>query len=528
MYWLALYLPTLPLEAVDGVAPDFQKVGQQHPIGVLDQGRLLTASAEVLQAGAHVGMTLAAVSSLVPGMIAVPRQPQRELELLHRLALAYSGYTPSVVIESDGVRLELGATLRLFGGRRALLRRLEATAGDCGIDQLRFAQASSPKAASLLARVEQGDLRADLRRDGKTRRPPTSLLALTQTRLDSLPLNIVLPLWSQPRALVDLLQGIGCRTLSDLRALPRGGLTRRGGRQLMSLVARAYGDEPDPQVMFEAPPTFELGLELMHRADEAGALVFAAQRLVQPLAGWLAMRWLAASRLSLKLRHETSRRRQQPDSILEIAMAQPSRDAGQIMLLLRERLQRMTLTAPVYAIVLRLDDAVSHAGSAGALWASPTTQRESDKALVDRLSARLGTDQVQRVLLCSDHRPERAMRWVSAQNVDVTVPAAAPATPAHVAADPDEASKPRSTAPRPTWLLAEPLPLRDQNGTRPVHQGKPLVIISRAERIEAGWFDDALASRDYHIAASDDACYWIYRERRADAPARWFLHGIFG
>ena len=64
--------------------------------------------------------------------------------------------------------------------------------------------------------------------------------------------------------------------------------------------------------------------------------------------------------------------------------------------------------------------------------------------------------------------------------------------------------------------------------------------ITGPERIEAGWFDDAFASRDYHVAVNDDVCCWIYRERRSDTglspgtqggrgpSPRWFLHGFFG
>jgi protein ImuB len=44
---------------------------------------------------------------------------------------------------------------------------------------------------------------------------------------------------------------------------------------------------------------------------------------------------------------------------------------------------------------------------------------------------------------------------------------------------------------------------------------------------EAGWWDGALALRDYFVAQGEEgACYWIYRERDA-GHARWFLHGLF-
>jgi len=62
--------------------------------------------------------------------------------------------------------------------------------------------------------------------------------------------------------------------------------------------------------------------------------------------------------------------------------------------------------------------------------------------------------------------------------------------------------------------------------------GSPLKLISTGERIEAGWFDSGLTSRDYYVAeAQDKSCYWIFRARPSSATAeeiRWFLHGLFG
>ena len=44
--------------------------------------------------------------------------------------------------------------------------------------------------------------------------------------------------------------------------------------------------------------------------------------------------------------------------------------------------------------------------------------------------------------------------------------------------------------------------------------GQALHLLSGPERIETGWWDSALAGRDYFIAAAaDGALVWIYRER---------------
>ena len=69
--------------------------------------------------------------------------------------------------------------------------------------------------------------------------------------------------------------------------------------------------------------------------------------------------------------------------------------------------------------------------------------------------------------------------------------------------------------------------------------GTPLKLLSPAERIEAGWWNGELVTRDYFVAenAAHVRC-WIYRERISqsgqthqnnnDDDAIWYLHGLFG
>ena len=471
------------------------------------------------EVGVEIGMSASSASSLAPQVQQLLRDEAREAEFVRALALALSRYTPNIVLLNDGVLLEASASLRLFGGVRALMRQVCATARDCEA-HARLGLAPTAMAASLFARH-------GLRACGKPR---------MQRLLDALPLATALDRLAQPAApgapgrpkprgsplggpaavvrsrgavnLAELLQGIGCRTLGEVRALPRAGLKKRGGGELLALLDRAHGDAPDPRAWFQPPERFAMSLELMHRADEAAQLVFAAQRLVQPLAGWLSSQWLAASRLRLKLRHERGRR-SQPDGELLLELGSPSRDAAQIMTLLRERLQRHQLAAPVYAIELQLDEAVSSAGTAGQLLPDPGQAAQEFQALLDRLASRLGADRVQRIVLADDHRPERASRRVGFSPPSNT-----------------GGLKPTLPNPmRPLWLLPQPLRLNEREG-RPLH-GSPLTLLSRGERIESGWFDGDLICRDYHVAeGADHRLRWIYSERHGDEIA-WYLHGLF-
>jgi protein ImuB len=508
MRWFALHLPQLPLEALHTPPPS----------AVLVQRRVLLADAQAQAGGVQAGMSAGTALSVLPGVQLHPRSQAQEAALLQRLALALLRYTPSLVLQPDGLWLEVSRTTRLFGGVRALAQAVLATARDCGVSEIHAAAAPTATAAGLKARLNA-----------------------PRESLDALPLALSLAALGQNERLAQLLHGIGCRTLGDVRALPATGLQRRGGAALLQTLARAHGQAPDPQPVYEPPLQFSQSLELAHRADDAAMLVFAAQRLVEPLAGWLALNWLAATRLSLHLRHERSLRAEPlPPTVLVIELGRPSREAAQILLLLRERLQRLALPAPVYAMTLTLDAAQAHAGEGGALWPElPDAKRDAQgfAALLDRLTARLGAERVKGLALHDDHRPECAMRWVAASAAHESTPfglslskPSAPVPALRQAQGDPSIPQGERAAPRPTWLLPKPEPLTEHQG-QPVHEGQALQLLTAAERIEAGWFDGQPVARDYHVArGADERLRWVFHERQgaSDAPPRWFLHGYFG
>jgi protein ImuB len=64
--------------------------------------------------------------------------------------------------------------------------------------------------------------------------------------------------------------------------------------------------------------------------------------------------------------------------------------------------------------------------------------------------------------------------------------------------------------------------MRDQ---RPIYR-RPLKMLTRTERIEAGWWDGNRVERDYYVAADDRGqMFWVYRER---LNGEWYLQGLFG
>lgn len=371
-----------------------------------------------------------------------------------------------------GLLLEVGGCLRLFGGAEALKARAAAGLAAQGVSA-RLALAATPQAALWLAEA-----------DGEA--------------LDSLaPAAISLPPGTAER-----LARFGLFSLGALRRLPPAALGRRLGKEAIRLLARAYGDLPDPRPDFVFPARFHQTIELPAPVSHAPALLFAARRLTAALAGWLAARQAGLRQWRLELGHRQER------SELLLSFAELTREAERFDRVLQQRLERLTLAAPVTTLGLTAVEPEDLPGISGGLFEA-SVGRESLGALLDRLRARLGEEQVGAVAPVAEHRPECASRL------------AQPGEGAAIAAEP----VPR----RPIWLLARPEPLAEVAG-RPYRRG-PLQLLLGPERIEAGWWDGGEVCgdqrRDYFVALTADARWaWIFR--RLGASGGWFLHGWFG
>ena len=359
---------------------------------------------------------------------------------------------------------------------------------------------------------------------GRSRDP-----APVRQALDALPLRPVLQAWSSTPQQADLLTGLGLATLGELRALPRAGLERRLGADLLLHLDRAYGQAPDPRPIFVPPEAFDEHLELPERSQDVDLILLALERLLCALAGWLSARRRRAQVMALHLVHETRRHQDQPATELILRLAAPERQVQPLMLLWRERVSRTPLAAPVASVRLELrlhqpEDPDTLRLQLNMPAASPDEPQQALAALLDRLQARLGTQAVQALQAMDDHRPERASRLVQA-----LAPGTGSVPPPVNRAGPVPALNglgAMGKLPRPCWLLAEPQPLTE-NGGMPVYAGSALVLRTRAERIEGGWFDDEFISRDYHVAeAADHRLCWVFRQRKGESAA-WYLHGWF-
>jgi protein ImuB len=497
MLWIALYLPQLPLDLAYRRWPEalHDTLDRTVPIVVAETKRIRWANPCAHDAGIEIGMQESSAHARAADIVLVARDFGAEAKAIIEVALWALHFTPQVSLRADGVLLEVAASVRLFGGSENLLQSLRDGVQELGLTP-QLAVAPTATAAWLLAQHVDG-LYAD----------SESCTAM----LDRLPVHLL----QSVQAHLDTLQAIGCQQIGQLRNLPRTGITRRFGAAVLSELDKAFGSEPEVLAWYEPPETFCARLELPARVDNTEALLFAARRLLMQMTGWLVSRYAAVSRFSLLLHHETVRHREHTTSTVVITLGSASRDLVHLTLLLQEHLAKITLSASVIELSLQAEEIVQLAAPNSELFPTAVNQAESLGRLMERLASRLGEEAISRFVLAADHRPERC----STRTPALAAPASRNARSEALAA---------AFPTRPSWLLAQPIPLLIRRH-KPFYQSS-LSLLAGPERIEAGWWDDALATRDYFIARNDaHLLLWIYRERQgADvSEPGWFLHGFF-
>lgn len=483
MHWLCLHFADLPLEV-------FSRAEAFEAPWIVADGRdrkrvVLLGNAPAEAAGIRPGMTVSAACALAQELRISDRDTDAEARALASLAAWAGRFTPLVSLHPpQSLLLEIGGSLRLFGGHFALRREIRRDLAALGFHAT-MGNAPTPLGAALLARAGIAEPVTGLRDlPGALRDLPLSLLGLEERQLRALRL-------------------MGLHRLGELLRLPRAGLAQRFGTALLERIERLLGQRPDPQLPWRAPPRFMQTLTLPAETSDTEALLFPARRLLLELEAFLRRQEAGAQQLRWILGHD----RQSPTR-LELELSAATRDPQHLLVLLRERFARTGLTHPVATLTLELDEICPLAPAAAALDGSDSSAEDWPQ-LVERLRARLGNEAVLGLSCLADHRPEHAWH---------------PAPPGLGRAATDTAIRPGAV--RPLWLLAEPLPLASEGDIPVLSHRERLYLLQGPERIESGWWDGADAARDYYIARDAmHARYWIYRERRA--PRRWFLHGHF-
>lgn len=541
--WVAIDLPALALQAWRLTLPLQQ---QGEPLALLKGARLGAINEVAAARGLKPGMSRSTAMALLPQTVFGLADGVREAQALLSAVHAALAFTPSVTaLGGRTVVLEISTTLRAFGGLAGVLSRLPLALAPLGL-RWRLATAPTAQGAAWLARWQPAE-------PERLSERTLSLLEL-QSRLQEMPLWLL----SSAAEHREAWQVMGFEKLADLLAMPRDGLTRRFGQNLLDEIDAARGVRAEVHEWLRLPDVFQARLELMARADTTDQVLYGAQVLLERLAIWARARRGRIRRFELQMAHEPRHRQDDttpPFSRLEIEQAQPANDTAHLRLLLRERLARAPLPAPTLELRIRCHELVFSDAPNSELFPTRASEDEGLLRLVERLQARLGRERVTRVQPVADHRPERGTQLLpldatQTARVALGFPSAGMAT--GPAVPPGQGLADAFT--RPFWLIRPAQPLHTHQA-QPWFEGRPLAVLAGPERIETGWWDGDFVARDYFIAqAQEGSLVWIYRSRlpasddddddddvsdgmgddgdagESSGPARgggWFLQGFF-
>jgi protein ImuB len=405
-------------------------------------------------------------------------------------------FAPRVALLEEAVVLEVAQSIRLFGGKERLHKAVEAGALEMGVTALAWAPTALAGLALLRSGVKNG------------------FAEPLEKLLDRLPLSSLTAVVKHEATLARL----GCRTLAEVRRLPRGGISRRFEKSMLQALDQAYGLSPEVFEWEKIPETFAARLELPGRVDTAPGLLFGARRLLFQMGGWLCARHLGVTAFTLRWRHDVMRSRDVGDGgEIIVRTAQPTQNIEHLSRLLSEHLNQAKLDAAAGELELLVSETQPIIEQSGSLVPEVGEREKSLDLALERIEVRLGKKRVLQPVLQEDHRLEWRQRW---QTSDTTRPK----------------RKSRMVAgAQPTWVLRKPLKLavvRDQ----PIYQG-PLQLLLGPDRVEAGWWHRVEGEsgrkhmnvqRDYWVAMSEHAgVLWIYQQRLANDETAWYLHGHF-
>jgi len=497
MLWLCIVLPRLPLEALRCDAVD-RRIAQATVITACEGSArwIVCCNPAAERAGLKPAMSFTVALAIQPALNALEREPRFEQAALERLA-AWAYQFSSTVITGDIPRqlrlasagahagvlwLEIGSSLRLYGGFRSLIEHLERELAELHYTY-RLGVAPTIEGAALLAR-------AGIRLAITT---PAALRA----RIRKLPIGAL----ALAPEILQQLHTTGVRTIGMLFELPRAALATRFGPELCGYLDRLTGDAADPRPVFRLPDKYEARFEFELEADSAEALLFPLRRGLRELSGFLRARDTCIQDFTIKLQH-----RHVPATLLHIGLSVPDRDADRFFALARERLESIELPAATIALRLRADRYAQPAAMQPDLLSEAVPLNEELAHTIDRIAARLGETQVHRLKLLSEHRPEA--NWASVALEEMRMRSGtADQCPSGILDEPPE---------RPLWLLPQPKPL--QNCALPTIGAGP-------ERIEAGWWDGGDVRRDYFVVRTGSgATLWVFQDL---GTGRWHLHGFW-
>ena len=486
--------------------------------------RIVAVNAVADMQGIKPGLSLADARAQFPDLTIKKADPTADLKALDKLAQACERYSPWTAIDplsndmltsmsgGGGIWIDITGCAHLYKGERPLIEDLHDRCVQVGY-QPRIGLADTPGAAWAVARFSKIPLCII---PPKAQRKSLSAYPITALRLD-------------PETL-EKLENLGLRHIYDLYEIPRAPLFSRFGDQVLRRLDQMLGRIEEPVSPRRSVPPYYARMMFAEPIGRTEDIRLALYKLLMKLCNSLETKNLGVRRLELIIfRVDNSWAR------LKIGTSQASRDPDHLARLFRDDLDTLNSGFGIEIIVLAA--AETNALNARQIDIDGKTTLQANQntiKLVDRLSGRLGMNNVVRLHPVESHLPERATKTIPVLETSLSY---------------RNWKGPPHHPQRPIQLLLQPLPI--DVVAPPAPDGLPVMFLWRKqqhkvirakgpERISPEWWRPtqlqprsrslAQETRDYYqLEDQNGQRYWVYREGlyRPDKTPGWYLHGFF-
>jgi protein ImuB len=366
---------------------------------VLGNTRLDVVCFAAKAAGVRVGQTVAAARAKCSDLRVKVVGEQAVRGALVRIAESMLAFGPVVSFDStdDVVWVDVSGCAHLLGGEAELARAMMASAIRQG-HACRVAFAGGPRIASAVARWgPQGTASTVvIVPEGQ------GAVAMRGLPVAALGFDEEARAW---------LADLGLRICGDLQKLPRRALGTRLGPRAYDVMQLLDGDDAAPLVPWRPPAVPEESLELEWGAQSVEALTFVMHTLCDRLAARLEGRAMAAGRIDVELGLDRALCEGAVAlSSISIVVPTPVARGRDLFAVVRARLERHVLAAPVLRALLRASELVPEVGRTRDLLTPEPKAERTLRPLVAELAAELGTERVGLLVLVDTWHPSKRTR----------------------------------------------------------------------------------------------------------------------
>lgn len=350
--------------------------------------------------------------------------------------------------------------------------------------------------------------------------------ALAMEQLNHLPTTVLDLRTDKHQALLQC--GLHC--IGDMLNLPRDGLARRAGTEILYMLDRAFGRAVEAREIAQEPLTFQIKRSMPFHSTEQRLVEALMCNMLGELEQWLIPMKRGTNKLEWFFDLPNTKQ------TLTLHSARLLQRRTEWAELLHHRLHRMQFADEVRDISLICVQHTSIADQTLSLLPQTHEAEASWMTLCDELRQRVGEQSIQFIKPVADPRPEysvcfdtnppmpRKKQLLGKPSINKAARHDAPRYKANL----QNETLLASSAQWPLMLLNTPEKIRGQ--TPNWHNQRGWRLVSGPERVEFGWWSEAPVHRDYYRAInSEHVQAWVFQDLSGcDAQrTQWYIHGYF-